>query len=557
MRTVLGLIMAPVVALGIFGCSSLMDPGGSSVTGNARVTGALFYGTGTPAANTRAVIIPIGYNPHHDPALPASYTVTTDRNGTYSFFVNDSGFFNIQAAGPDRKAALIRNVGLFGKTVSLPDDTLRITGAVKVALPDSTDPEAGYVYIPGTTLMADAGGARNGFVVIGDVPAGQIPGVSIVPDGIPTGQVVKSGLMIVPGDTTVVLNSGWPHMARLFLNTTARGAGVMGTVVDFPVYIMLTYWNFNFNETGAHGEDVRFTTSDGTLLPYEIGQWDTAKGVAELWVKVDTILGNDNQQYIMMYWGNPDAAGVSEGPAVFKTEKGFQGVWHLAGESVSDSSRDATVNRFTGVPWYQTASSPSRWNIPIGREFDGQRCVVVPHTAASRLSASPDGPYTLSAWVYVDAPDSGSHLIAGIDGKYSLNLRLVLGNQRWEFVKFADTSAGSGSSVIDENPVLYRDWNNIFCVCDGAAQYLYVNGRLVQSQARTVPNPPSLPHGAGKDFSMGGYLPVSPDSLRTNGFFTGIIDEVRFEDVARSADWIRLNYENQQFNDSLVEIKAP
>jgi hypothetical protein len=557
MRNIAQTIIAAVSAFGFFGCANLADPGGSSVSGNARVTGSLLYGTGNPAANARASIIPIGYNPHHDAALPVSSTVTTDRNGKFSFAIDDSGYFNIQAIGADRKAVLIRMVGLFGNTVTLPADTLRTPGTVKVALPDSTDPEAGYVYIPGTTLRADASSARNGFVIIDGVPAGPIPGVSIVPNGIPTGQVIKPNLVVAPGDTAVILNSAWPHMARLFLNTTARGAGVNSTVVDFPLYFMLAFWNFNFNEARAHGEDIRFTKSDGTLLSHEIGQWDSLKGIAEIWVKVDTILGNNDQQYIMMYWGNPYAAGTSDGTLIFDTTNGFQGVWHLADEPRADSSRDATFNRYTGVPWFKPASSINQWNIPIGRQFDGSICIVMPHTAASKLVAPQNGPYTISAWVYVDTPDSASHLVAGIDGRYSLNLRSIQGNQRWEFVKFNDTTATAGNSVIDDYPVVYGDWSYLFGVCDGTGQYLYVNGRQVQSPVRITSSPASLPHGAGRNFSIGGYVPNNPDSVQNSGFFTGIIDEVRFENVARSADWIRLSYQNQQLNDSLVEFKAP
>jgi hypothetical protein len=556
MRNIAQITIAAVSAFGLFGCSNLADPGGSSVSGNARVTGSLFYGTGSPAINARASIIPIAHNPRYDAALPLSYTVTTDRNGNFSFTIPDSGYFNIQATSPDQKAVLIRSVGLFGSTVALPADTLRTTGVLKVAFPDSTDPEAGYVYVPGTSLMADAAGARNGFVFVNGVPAGPIPGVCIVPNGIPSGRVIKPDLVVSPGDTAVILNSGWQHMARLFLNTTARGAGVNGPVFDFPVYIMLAYWNFNFNEARAHGEDVRFAKSDGTLLSHEIGQWDSAKCVAEIWVKADTIFGNNDRQYILMYWGNPDAAGASDGPSVFETADGFQGVWHLADELMTDSSRDATINNYTCAPWFKTASSIRRWNNPIGREFDGTRCVVMPLTASSSLCAPQNGPYTISAWVYVDSPDSLSHLIAGIDRRYSLNLRPVQGSQRWEFITFADTAA-AGSSVIDDRAVLYGDWSYLFGVCDGSSQYLYVNGRQVQSPARITPSLASLPRSAQRDFSIGGYVPGNPDSLQNSGFFIGIIDEVRFENVARSADWIRLSYENQQLNDSLVEFKAP
>jgi len=70
----------------------------------------------------------------------------------------------------------------------------------------------------------------------------------------------------------------------------------------------------------------------------------------EIWVKVDTIFGNDSAHYICMYWGTSAVGSrahhrlsnqcfgngfgglsdrVTNGAAVFDTANGFQGVWHL------------------------------------------------------------------------------------------------------------------------------------------------------------------------------------------------------------------------------------
>jgi len=523
------------------------------VSGNGRVVGSLFYSAGNPAKNARAYLVPVGYNPRRDAALPVSHTVTTDLKGTFSFAIADSGYFNVQATGADQKTALIRGIGSFGNSTALPADTLRAPGAVKVALPDSIDSATGYVYIPGTTLSADARNALNGYVVIGGVPPGSIPGVSIAANAASAGSVLKPDFVVTSGDT-VVVNQTWRYKAKLFVNTTARGAGVYGTFLDFPVYIFLTSGNFNFYEAMVNGEDIRFAKADGTPLVHEIALWDSWNGVAEIWVKVDTVYGNSNQQYILMYWGNSDAVSGSRGAEVFDTANGFQGVWHCAAESESDSARDATANHFTGTPFFFRASSADRWNMGIGRSFDGSGCIVMPQTAASRLNVPLNGCYTLSAWASVDTLDTAVHVVAGMDNRYYLILRSVNGSARWEFVKSDDTSSAAWKSVIDDAPVLLGEWNYLFAVWDGAEQYLYVNGRRVQSPPLTTPNPASLPRGAGRDFSIGGFF---TDGAQGSGCFKGIIDDVWFSNAAWSADWIKLCYKNQNWMDSVVVLKAP
>jgi hypothetical protein len=49
-----------------------------------------------------------------------------------------------------------------------------------------------------------------------------------------------------------------------------------------------------FSQAQFGGSDIRFTKADNTFLPYEIERWDSAHSQAEIWVKVDTVFGNDS-----------------------------------------------------------------------------------------------------------------------------------------------------------------------------------------------------------------------------------------------------------------------
>ena len=179
-------------------------------------------------------------------------------------------------------------------------------------------------------------------------------------------------------------------------------------MTGFPVLIRLTGSAFDFSQAQTSGGDLRFAKSDNTPLPYEIERWDPAAGMAEVWVKVDTVLGNDNTHAITMYWGNPNVADSSNGAAVFDTASGFQGVWHL-GEAGNTVAKDATINGFNGTLYGMTAASSVPGAIGIARNFDGASGYIqMIGTAAGKLNFSQNGFYAVSAWVCADTLDFGT-----------------------------------------------------------------------------------------------------------------------------------------------------
>jgi hypothetical protein len=86
-------------------------------------------------------------------------------------------------------------------------------------------------------------------------------------------------------------------------------------------------------------------------------------------------------------------------------------------------------------------------------------------------------------------------------------------------------------------------WYYLTATFDGTVIRLYKNG----SEA-SVSNPITvIPRTNAKPLVFG--------KSDTGPFVYGIMDEIRIEGVARSADWIRLCYMNQRSDDKLVVFK--
>jgi hypothetical protein len=421
-----------------------------------------------------------------------------------------------------------------------------------VALPEDANMAYGYVYIPGTPLFAFANSGGKP-AIIGSVPPGVIPEIYYSSTNSTVSSVVRSNVTIKSADTVVVANPAWAHSRRLFLNTTISGSSVNNTVCDFPVLIRLNQSNFPFGEAKAGGVDLRFTTPDNRLLSYEIERWDSMNKEAEIWVRVDTIRGSNERQFIVMYWGNSNASNVSSSTATFDTSKGFQGVWHLAGAG-ADIAYDATANKYDGTSYSMSAESAVKGAVGMARSFNGtSNYIAMQNTAASRLSFSENGIYSMSLWVYADKIDSVFHAIAGKGHEqYYMQFKcLKTGKATWEFVEFQDQKGWEYTQDSTPPAPGAKQWVYLTGVRSGTSQKFYINGEKVVDSAALMEG--VYGRDSSDNFIIGSYgRNISIPYAQGRSFFQGKIDEVRVSSVAVNDDWIRLSYMNQKADDALV-----
>ncbi|MDD5674666.1 MAG: DUF2341 domain-containing protein, partial [Chitinivibrionales bacterium] len=448
------------------------------------------------------------------------------------------GVYSVQAVQLSaRTRALIRGIHVVHDT-TVPADTLRKPGEIKVAIPANIDAVNGYLYVPGTTIDTFLNG-NNGYVTLDSVPAGvDLPVCYAIRNNPALPQLVRGSVLVAPGGSFTISYWGWQSSKKLFLNTTASGANVAGTVTDFPVLVRLNAGNFDFRRATGNGADIRFTKSDGSPVPYEIEQWDSANAQAAIWVKVDTVYGNDNTHYLTIYWGAGAGAAtssLSNGAAVFDTTGGFVGVWHL------NTLSDATLNGNT----LTNNNSAHITSALIGgaQSFNGSAYLSAPDKTALNPTAS----ITVSEWVNL-TNDSLDQKIVGKSlhkGGYILGVgRDSAGNKTLypEIRDSVDTLVSFWSGAFSKNT-----WTHLaFSYATGGAMNGYINGLPVNSIPAS-----SLPTGVEAGDLVIGAAPFGPSTFSA----IGQIDEVRVENKARSADWIKLCAMNQKADDVLVIIK--
>ena len=343
----------------------------------------------------------------------------------------------------------------------------------------------------------------------------------------------------------------WEHSGSIYIITTPEGTDLRATALerDFPLLVRLNKDFFDFSQAKSTGEDIRFS-ADGKPLAYQVERWDAVGGTADIWVRIPIIRGND-QQEIRMHWGNDDDASESNGEKVFQTTEGFAGVWHL-----SDTLEDATSNNLDG---FDRAGQPTTNTIGIigdAQEFGLNKVLVIRPARAGRdrrVTCMPSGnaDRTMSAWVNPTSFEGHNWASASIGGwgepmrgqKPNMGLSYMTmtgtGQPRFHLYGFDPRCASRLPRGEWRHIALSVSQDMVRFYIDGVLDRTINNNGQAVGRLGTLTTPESTPVDLG-------------DHGNGRGPFNGALDEVRFESVARSADWLKLCFENQKPLQSLV-----
>jgi hypothetical protein len=544
---------------GIKGPSSLA--GGSASEGEARVSGSVVDdASGIPVDNAIVRLRRADFLKDTTGASLTKYTTSsmdlaTDSHGRFSIDSVDTGKFCIEVNNRHGKVVVFTCTIFSSDTlVDFAPDSVRPGSTIKGIISTRADGAAAvYVQVYGLERIAKRDPTTDSFS-ISDVPEGSYS-LRIVSSSPLFSPSTMNPISIQPGTTNhldtirLLPFQDWAHSRKCVCNTTPSGADVAGAVYNFPVLIRLTNGNFIFSEAKIDGSDCRFTKSDHTPLPYEIERWDALQGMAEIWVKVDTVYGNDSTHFFTMYWGAPasaTAASSSNGAAVFDTAHGFQGVWHL-NDPVSGLVKDATLNGYNGTAVNVTAQTRIAAMVGAGRGFatGDSGYIVFPGTASGKLNFPENGAYAVSAWVWADSVDSAGHTFAA-KGDQQYNLEMFEAN--WEFAEYKTTQAWE----MTRSPAVAKTWAFVVGIRSQTTQYLFVNGQCVDSTVE-IRNKAGTDRDTTHNVIFGKTVGVSETNFPY--FFHGTLDEVRMLNVAPDANWIKLCYMNQKSQDALVQFK--
>ncbi len=333
---------------------------------------------------------------------------------------------------------------------------------------------------------------------------------------------IALGLLLFIVGPAMAQYANWKHSASVFILTTPEGVylPVTASVEGFPLLVRLHKDTFDFRQAKANGDDLRFSAKDGPPLVYQIEEWDAGKGVASIWIRIPKIAGNERQE-IRLHWGNADAKSESNGKAVFDDTNGYLSVWHM-NETIKDEVGTLESK--------DTGTVPTPGIVGQARHFPGMKGIA----GGEKIANFPVGSAAHSTEGWFRAEKTNTTIIGwgneagGRGGKIRMQLRSP-----------PHIHIDSNFSDVDGKvKIPMSEWVHVAHTYNRGEGKIYINGQLdtTATPMLDIKNPARL--------WIGGWY--------NNYDFVGDIDEVRISQVTRSAEWIRLQFENQKPLQTLV-----
>jgi len=329
----------------------------------------------------------------------------------------------------------------------------------------------------------------------------------------------------------------WNYSKLIQLNTSATGAATTTDQYDLPLLIRLDGTNFSFNQSQMQGKDLRFTDLFGNPLFHQIDSWDSTVSEGKVWVRVNEILGNTENQYIRMYWGKPGALDRSHGPSLFNGE--FRAVWRM--DSLDDKSGNENHLQSTATSTPQVVPGI----IGPARRFDGiDDYLMSPFQISLNLNTS------LSIFGWYRSLNTGAP--SGDQVLWSRKEN-VIDNSGWEVSLKTGYDSALQIYSSSGSPANYQSigqkwsdqqWHHIVVNYNNSFSSIYIDGVFqgFRSIAHVLDMPTDLV--LGKNASLSGAA------------FKGEMDELWYYNDVLDSNAIKLIYHSQSPTGKLYKTKG-
>jgi hypothetical protein len=337
---------------------------------------------------------------------------------------------------------------------------------------------------------------------------------------------------------------GWLAGYSYRKKITIDNANVDADLSSFPVYIKISA-DANIGDGAQNdGDDIRFTSSDGTTeLKYEEESWAGGAGAdatADYWVNVTTV-DHDADTDIYIYYG--DADGVDGQDPANVWDANFKGVWHLNDATTSTITDSTGVNNGTKKAANEPVEATGK--IGKGQDFDGANDYIY---GADNDSLDISQAITFSLWftdsglneapTFIDKRVDGGNYTGYtfyIDANGDPNVQLNDdGVNAWGCASSANLSDGAWHQII---------WTNV-----SNSLHYYVDGVDTETEDTSA--------ASGSWVNAVGWRIGSNGAGSSFSFVDGVIDEVRISNAARSAAWNKFEYYNISNADNELAFAA-
>ncbi len=314
-------------------------------------------------------------------------------------------------------------------------------------------------------------------------------------------------------------------------------------LLNFPVLVSLFDSDLH-TAVQPDGDDIAFTNGT-TWLYHEIELFNqTYNGThAQLiaWVRVPSLSPSIDTK-LWMYYGNPTMKSQENLHGIWDSD--FLGIWHLnqSGNGNIDEYSDSSIYKNHGQGGEgESLFVPTRveGKIGYGQDFnnlDGYYDLI--DCGDDPMFDITGNQITLEAWIQHNiTPSDHYYGIMNHKGWYNgYSLRF-----EHYTLNLAFTLPGQTHHLISDTDVTTNSWHHVVATYDGSWMRIYIDGEQdinILSKTNNIEASTSE-----KDFWIGHS--DQPKNVTWSGEWEGQLDEIRISTIARSADWIKTEFANQ------------
>jgi len=328
--------------------------------------------------------------------------------------------------------------------------------------------------------------------------------------------LLLSSLFIPPILATAWWDKNWSYKIKITVDETKVDADL----TDFPVMVYLNSSRIDWSHVQDDLDDLRFLDSTETsVLKAELEKY-VANDKAWIWVKIPTI-NNAVDTYIYMYYGNTGAVSAWDAENVWESSAVM--VQHMYDNPDTSHIVDSTSYSNDGTK--KGANEPietSSGKIDSAQIIDAiDDYIKILNSASLQIS----GDITISFWIKANTIAGGTHSIIEKAWNYEFKVMQSGTIIRWEGgLPYQVYTVVSGMTV----GVWY--YISITRVVSTTTLQGYKNS--IAGTPRTYTNTPGT---SNQDVYIG----------REDGLYyplNGYLDEIRIYNVAKSAEWIKADY---------------
>jgi RHS repeat-associated protein len=304
--------------------------------------------------------------------------------------------------------------------------------------------------------------------------------------------------------------------------------------INFPFLFSTTDQAFATIANGGHisnsnGYDIVFSLdpSGVTKLNYELEQYNPVTGQIIAWIRIPT-LSHTSDTVLYMFYGNSSIT-TAQNNSASVWDSNYMGVWHL-GETAGSTIYDSTSNALNGTA---INIAPEAGQVDGAQNFSGQGSYI---NEPSGFADFTNG-FTFELWANPSEVLSYARFMDFSNGAGDDNIILAREGTSNSLVFAYYGNDGDEIVLLDSvNAISLNQWQHFVATVDGNnVASIYKNGVLL----RTTNASQAIPVVTRTN----NYFGRSAWSF--DPYFAGEMDELKISTVARSADWIATEYNNQ------------